>query len=209
MVADSPPRFVPHPAFPPNSSLPSPLTQHTPDNMPFRIFWTYLQIIEMRLAAIDLLLTINEYGNLHDFVSDWWDIWLLTYGMPVPDDWDEVPDYELFVDEYREVRSPVHYVASPLTSFCRGSSGVSTGTRFVDCAVLLAAARVLLASRSSGSPSTPTCVASVVRALTSTLASPTGTPPLSISLPPVFSSVVGALDCLLAHVGVQHHSLCI
>lgn len=73
--------------------------------MSFGILWSYIQLIEMRLGAAELLRTIDRGANLRHFSSDWWDLWLLWYGMPVPQDWDEVPDYSEFVTEYREVRT--------------------------------------------------------------------------------------------------------
>lgn len=65
-----------------------------------------MQLLELQVGAIEYLRTIQRGANVTQFFEAWWQMWTSpeVYGMPVPDDWDEVNDYGQFLEEYREVR---------------------------------------------------------------------------------------------------------
>ncbi|KAJ3530927.1 hypothetical protein NMY22_g8371 [Coprinellus aureogranulatus] len=71
--------------------------------MPWCQRWTYMQILEMRVGAIKLLRAISRHTNITRFEDSWWRYWVATYGLPVPEDWDEVRDYDEFIEDYRSL----------------------------------------------------------------------------------------------------------
>lgn len=71
--------------------------------MPFYVLWTYLQLLEMRLISIEYLRALERHSSMRDFVTDTWNFWVSLYGIPIPDNWDGVDDYEEFIQEYRMV----------------------------------------------------------------------------------------------------------
>ncbi|KAJ3511257.1 hypothetical protein NMY22_g15705 [Coprinellus aureogranulatus] len=76
-------------------------TDHAVDAiMAERVCFTYDQLLDLRTGAIELLRTIDRHGSISVWESDWWGRWS-GKGLPVPVDWDEVPNYEDFIDDFR------------------------------------------------------------------------------------------------------------
>ncbi|KAJ3519642.1 hypothetical protein NMY22_g13109 [Coprinellus aureogranulatus] len=103
--SSSHPRYAPAPHIPLFPIIPIAHSfiqrQVSAYSMADRISFTFNQLIEMRVGAAELLRAIQRHSNLSDFENDWWSCYTAVNGLPVPNDWDEVPDYEEFIDEYR------------------------------------------------------------------------------------------------------------
>lgn len=72
--------------------------------MPYSIYWSYRQVLDMRVLAGELLRWIDRGGNVGHFRNEMWLLWLMLYGIPEPDDLEEVDDHEEFLREYRDIR---------------------------------------------------------------------------------------------------------
>ncbi|KAJ3543801.1 hypothetical protein NMY22_g3014 [Coprinellus aureogranulatus] len=75
---------------------------NTVESMPrIRPGWTLLQTFDLRVAAIGYLRMMESRSPPNAFHSDWTEYWDSAYGIPDPDNWDDVDNYEEYVEEYR------------------------------------------------------------------------------------------------------------
>ncbi|KAJ3534421.1 hypothetical protein NMY22_g6936 [Coprinellus aureogranulatus] len=63
--------------------------------------WTVLQRLDLHVAAIVYLRSVERRTCISTFLATWWDYWVEVYGIPDPDDWDQVDSYEDHVSEQR------------------------------------------------------------------------------------------------------------
>lgn len=80
-----------------------------------RFGWTLIQTLDLRVASMAYLRTIERRTSMSEFLNAWWTYFEDAYGIPEPEDWDQVRDYEQYTSEYRRVSLPQPGFTSQLT----------------------------------------------------------------------------------------------
>ncbi|TEB31119.1 hypothetical protein FA13DRAFT_1709962 [Coprinellus micaceus] len=63
--------------------------------------WNVLQSLELHVAGIELLGTIENGEDVSTFLDDWWVYWYVSWGIPKPRTYQEIVDITGFITEYQ------------------------------------------------------------------------------------------------------------
>ncbi|KAJ3499799.1 hypothetical protein NMY22_g19479 [Coprinellus aureogranulatus] len=90
-----------------NPSIPFPSPLLLASSSPVKIMpltrpgFTIIQSLDLRMGAIEWLRCLERRSCQQLFFSEWWAFWLDEHGIPDPDNWNDVHNYENYVAEYR------------------------------------------------------------------------------------------------------------